>query len=582
MHVLARVASGGDERHRQVWADQFIATLDMASTDISTSITVPDHSGTQPQTPKTRRALPWRKIVALGTACAIILGGAGIFLRPDAAPKDTPMRVAVLPFENLSETNNNSYISAGITDEIIQSLSQIPDLYVSPRRDSQSISRQNLSVKDIGNTLGVGYVLDGTLRVDAGRMKLNAALVQIESGEHVWSGKFNDQTDDLFSIQEEVAEGVTEALDIVMSPDRRANMFNFGTENIEAYRQYLKGRHLMKFWHETHEGDDIWRAGEALEAAVTADPAMGRAWVHMADLYHHFAAGHINAPATGLNVTVPGTQDKILNHLRQVLEQGERHGDTTTALQAKANRIFYSNDWTALRPAVLKYAEQVIPQRGELEWLYVPVLLSLLGETDTQTRLMDDRVLKYDPGNGTGHAYVVRQHLNDGNYAAAKERLSKAEASSFSSRLAEVRGYMLVAERNGPELRAHLAASADRLSPLLSDYFSVLSHYFNAEGSKAMTLLENSPPLQSEKIHLAFAHHHMNNTEKSGEIFAEVASTPIGVVQIAVLLSYGAGCGPHHLPPISPLEARLEEAGVSHIPCIGMPVTTAKRESAKN
>ena len=596
MHVLAKVASGGDEKQRQAWADQFIATLGTpasasgAPTPIVTpppsenpSQSVTENAAPIEQPRKDTNKLGREKLLAglLGCAATIALGVALLrpTLRPSAAAE--PMRVAVMPFENLSDTPANSYISAGVTDDIIQSLAQVPDLYVSPRRDSRSAAGKDRSMKDIGGVLKVDYILDGTMRVDAGRMKLNATLIHIKTGEPIWSGTFDDQTDDLFSIQEDVAVGVTDAFDIIMSPERRAQMFNYGTSNVEAYRQYLKGRHLMKFWHETHEGDDIWRAGESLEAAVAADPAMGRAWVHMADLYHHYLVGHIGAPATGMRVTVPDTPDTALTHLRYVLAQGEEHGDETIALQAKANRIFFSSDWTGLRPAVLDYAKNVTPQRGELEWLYVPIMLSLLGETKAQTRLMDDRVLKYDPGNGTGHAYVIRQYLTQGQLGLAEARLSDAEASTFSSRLAEVRGYMLVSQQNGPELRAHVAASKERLSPLLTDYFTVLAHYFNGEPEKAESRLKASTPLKQERIHLALAHNHMGEAAKAGEILAQIADEPIGAVQIAVELSYGAACGPNPLPPILPLETRMAEGGVARLPCIGMAVPTRESESVE-
>jgi len=588
MHVLAKVASGGDERHRQAWADQFVATLDTVAEDTPTD--APSQIAAMPAAPiEPARAKPdinkpsrskWLPAL-IGGSFVIALGG--LMIRPtlNSAPSTGPMRVAVMPFENLSGTPANSYIAAGVTDDIIQSLAQLPALYITPRRDSRSADRKDLSMEEIGEVLNVGYILDGTMRVDAGRMKLNATLIHIETGEPVWSGKFDDQSDDLFSIQEDVAEGVTEAFDIIMSPQRRAGMFNYGTENVEAYRQYLKGRHLMKFWHETHAGDDIWRAGEALEAAVTADKAMGRAWVHMADLYHHYLAGHIDEPQTRLNVTVPETQDEALAHLRHVLTQGEQYGDETTALQAKANRIFFSYDWTGIRPAVLEYAETVTSQRGELEWLYVPIMLSLLGETKAQTRLMDDRVLKYDPGNGTGHAYVVRQYLTQGHLDLAEDRLSEAEASTFSSRLAEVKGYMLVAEQNGPELQAHLVSSKDRLSPLLTDYFTVLAHYFKGEPEQAATKLRASTALKQKRILLALAHNHMGETETARRIFAKVAKEPIGAVQIAVELSYGAACGPNPLPPILPLEKRMAEGGVAGLPCIGMRFPTRASESVQ-
>ena len=581
MHVLAKIAGSGDERQRQAWADRLIATLDAASSPAPNIAEQPVKANPVAETlthisPKRSK----RKWPALFAGGLISAGLAITLLRPfNVLPKQEQMRVAVMPFENLSDDPADTYVSTGITDDIIHSLTQLPDLYVTPRRNSRSLNRKDLSIEDIGETLDVNHILDGTMRFDDGRMKLNANLIDIKTGSYVWSGQFDDQTEDLFSIQENVADGVAEALDIILSPDRRGQMFDFGTENVEAYRQYLKGRHLMKFWHETHEGDDIWRGGEALEAAVAADPTMGRAWVHLTDLYHHYAAGHIGPPAEALNVTVPKTQSATMGHLQTLFANGVEFGDETTALQSRANRIFYSDNWTDLRAAAVEYAKKVTTERGELEWLYVPVILTILGETEAQIRLMEERVLKFDPGNGTGYAYIIRQYLTAGEMDLAQKRFSEAEAITFSNRLAEVKGYMYVAERDGAALREHLNSASARLSPMLTDYFHGLALYFNGNTTAAIKHLENSMPLAHERIHLALAYNHIGQTQTAERIFAEISKDPIGSVQIAVQLSYGAACGPNRLPPIPPLDTRMADAGIAQLPCIGRPVSPRTAES---
>lgn len=588
MHVLAKVASGNDENMRQAWADKLIATLEpQAKSDKPPSIAKPEITETisqenikpaiEHQTDRKFGLRPWAK---WGAAILALPVAAFFFQTFTKNPVSSgPMRVAVMQFENLSPDRSFDFISAGMTDDIIQSLTQIPDLSVTPRRDSNSMSQSAFSIAEIGDKLNVDHVLEGTIRIEAGRMKLNAVLINTASGEHIWSGQFNDQTGDIFSIQEDVANGITDALNIYLSPERQAQMFDFGTENVEAYRQYLRGRHLMKFWHETHTGDDIWRAGEALEAAVDADPSMARAWVHMTDLYHHYAADHIDPPQTPINVTVPVNQAETVIRLREVLSRAEQSRDESVSLQARANRIFFSEDWTGLRKAVLDYASHVTPKRGELEWLYTPILLVLLGETESQTRLMDDRVLRYDPGNATGHAYVVRQYLTSGEYEKARTRLDRAVAHSFSSRLAEVNGYLLFAEGNGPALLTHVKETEEKLTPLLIDYFTALGQALEGNNVKALEILEASKPLARERIHLALARHHIGQSEIAAESLARLADEPIGPMQIAVQLSYGAGCGPNPLPAIPALDKRMADAAMVSLPCIGKPIDGLPGES---
>lgn len=570
MHVLAKVASQQDEHLRRAWADAFIATLESPPPTPQTM--TPTQEAPSSVNPSKLAAEPSHQIPRRGAILAALFAGvfiicaAIILLRPSTA---SSIRIAVMPIEDISPDTSRSYLSAGITDDIIHSLTQLPGLYVTPRRDSKSFERGTMSVSEIGERLDVNYILDGIIQRDGERLKLNTVLINTKTGKHVWANQFDHQTNDIFKVQRTVAEGVTGALNIYMSPEHRARMFDFGTENVEAYRQYIRGRYLMKHWHETHEGDDIWRAGEALEAAVDADPTMARAWVHMTDLYYHYAAGHIEPPTARINVTVPDTRAETAALIRQVLQNGETGPDQTAAYQARANRIFFSKNWSDLRDAALTYADDVTPKRGELEWLYTPIMLVLLGETEAQERLMYDRVLKYDPGNATAHAYVIRQYLTAGNYDLAEATLTKIDAGSFTGRLAEVQGYILQARGDGAALLNHVKDSENLLTPLLQDYFSAIGSHLTGDIEAANEILATSQPLKDERIHLALAKNHMGQRHDASRLLNTISREPIGSMQIAVLLSYGAACGPTVLPPIDELDGLMKQAGIETLPCIG-------------
>ena len=157
--------------------------------------------------------------------------------------------------------------------------------------------------------------------------------------------------------------------------------------------------------------------------------------------------------------------------------------------------------------------------------------------------------------------------------------MSEAEASSFSSRLAEVKGYMLAAQRDGHALRAHIASSNARLSPMLLEYFDILALHFDGYDAGAQKLLAESSALKRERIHLALAHHNIGETAIAKHMFDEIANEPIGIIQIAVQLSYGAARGPYALPPIPPLDARMAQAEMVQLPCIGRATPPRDSES---
>ena len=114
---------------------------------------------------------------------------------------------------------------------------------------------------------------------------------------------------------------------------------------------------------------------------------------------------------------------------------------------------------------------------------------------------------------------------------------------------------------------------------MLLEYFDILALHFDGNDAGVQKLGDESDTLKRERIHLALAHHHMGEKTIAKRMFDEIANEPIGIIQIAVQLSYGAACGPYALPPIPPLDARMAQAGMVQLPCIGRPIPPQDSES---
>ena len=230
--------------------------------------------------------------------------------------------------------------------------------------------------------------------------------------------------------------------------------------------------------------------------------------------------------------------------------------------QYRVNQIFFSDDWTDLRQAATEFAALASKGRGELEWEFGPVALLLTGETQLMLDLVDQRILKYDPLNGTAHSYAVRALLLNGDYEAAWERLSQAQTTTSSHRLDEVKGYLLFAQGELDDLGEHVQ-SAKNLSPVLREYFGVL-----AQSDQRPVAVTGGSKLEDDDIHHSLALLHSGYAARAKKDIDQILSQPLGTVLFPVILAYGAGCGNTPLPKNRRLEQRLSEAEVDSIPCM--------------
>jgi TolB-like protein len=175
--------------------------------------------------------------------------------------------IAVLPFVNMSNDPEQEYFSAGIAEEILNSLSTIKDLKVAGRTSSFQFNRKSTDLHEIGTKLGVSTVLEGSVRKQGNRIRIMVQLVDVDDGFHLWSEKYDRDMDDIFAIQDEVATAVTEKLKVTLLEKDRARISRSYTQNTEAYELYLKGRFYMN-----RRGTSIMTGIHYFELAMDLDP----------------------------------------------------------------------------------------------------------------------------------------------------------------------------------------------------------------------------------------------------------------------------------------------------------------------
>ena len=190
-------------------------------------------------------------------------------------------RIAVLPFLNISPDPNDAYFADGLTEELIARLSTISGLKVIARTSIMRFRGTAKGVGEIGKELKSGTVLEGSVRMAANRLRVTAQLIDATTEEHLWVQNYDRQLEDVFAIQTEVAQKVSDALETQLLSEEREHIEKKPTVNIGAYTFYLKGRY---YWNERSR-EALEKAIKYFEEAIRRDPGFALAYAGLADSY---------------------------------------------------------------------------------------------------------------------------------------------------------------------------------------------------------------------------------------------------------------------------------------------------------
>jgi adenylate cyclase len=188
--------------------------------------------------------------------------------------------IAVLAFTNMSSDPEQEYFSDGISEEIINTLAQIPNLKVTGRTSSFTFKGKNEDLRTIGEKLNVKSLLEGSVRSFGNRIRITAQLIDVQNGFHLWSEKYDRVLNDVFEVQDEIAKAIVEKLKITFGGKIVEAKSREQTQNVEAYQLYLKGRALVY-----KRGKFIFEAITLFEKALTLDREYALAYAGLADAY---------------------------------------------------------------------------------------------------------------------------------------------------------------------------------------------------------------------------------------------------------------------------------------------------------
>ena len=232
---------------------------------------------------------PWRWILIAAAAAGLTAWATILILQVRGRPpRPARIMLAVLPFQNLTGDPNQDYFSDGLTEEMITDLGSLEPgrLGVIARTSVMQYKRSDKPVDQIGRELGVQYVLEGSVRRDADRVRIAAQLIQMKDQTHLWSRQYDRELRNLLALQGEIAQEVADEIQLTLGQDRKPAAAPpphpaHSPQSYEAYDLYLKGRY---FWNKRTK-DGFQQAADYFQQSITKDPNYARAYAGLADTF---------------------------------------------------------------------------------------------------------------------------------------------------------------------------------------------------------------------------------------------------------------------------------------------------------
>ena len=390
-------------------------------------------------------ATGWRKLAG---SVAALIGESNVVPSARSPQSLREHSICVLPFANMSGDAEQEYFSDGISEDITTDLSKISALAVTARNSAFTFKGQAVDVCDVARKLDVSYVLEGSVRKAASRVRITAQLIDGATGDHLWAERYDRDLTDIFAIQDEISKAIVAALKLKLLPEEKKAIEHRGTTNADAYNFYLMAR---KYWVSGNYGDikREQRVVRLARRAVEIDPNYAQAWALMAlaqvSLKHYFGISDEDGEASAdralsIDPTIP---DAYAVKSQIFRERGEI--DDANRLIVKALELG-PESWEVLCEA----AQLATAQRRTAEaarhyekavdlietdfhsWAMLAMCYQALGDREGVLRAAEmmhsqsDKVLAEDPSNGAALGISAGGHAIVGNRDRAMETIERA------------------------------------------------------------------------------------------------------------------------------------------------------------
>ncbi|MBZ5646055.1 MAG: protein kinase [Acidobacteriia bacterium] len=419
-----------------------------------------------------------RRTVVIAVALPVLLALAVIAAlrfgrgRNASSPPPTAPSIAVLPFVDMSPQKDQEYFADGLAEELLNSLARTPGVRVVARTSSFQFKGKNAKLADIGRELNVATILEGSVRKQANRVRITAQLINASDGFHLWSETYDRELNDIFIVQEDIAQSVAASLKVTLLGGKTP--FSRGT-NEEAYNAYLQGR----YFYQRSSKENLEKAIGYYERAIKLDPKYALAFVGLAEAHGRQADwGYL---------PVVESYQKAREAARRALELNPNLAEAHAAMGLI--KTIHDWDWVA---ADASYQRALALEPGNATVAFGAAVLALaLGRVEEATAL-DRKAVELDPLN-------TQTHVNLG------------VATYYAGRQEEAVAALRKALELDPE-RPYAHA-------VLGQVYLAQSH-----PQEALAEMEREPDLNWRLYGLALANHALGRARESDAALAELTA----------------------------------------------------------
>ena len=418
--------------------------------------------------------------------------------------------IAVLPFTDLSPQKDQEYFCEGLAEEIINALTKITNLEVAAKSSAFSAKFKAMDVREIGQQLGVGVVLEGSVRKGENRLRITAQLINVATGYHFWSEMFERPLEDIFTVQDEITLAIVDRLKVKLQADERAVLLKRPTDNPEAYNLYLQGRHAWNL----RTPDSLKKGLEYFQQAIEKDPCYARAYTGLSDCYgiigYYFLPSRYAftkaRDAAVKALEIDDTLAEAHSSMAFVKENLERdwvaaEKEFRRAIELDPEYI-WAHQWYALYLAVrgrqseslaeIKRALDVDPTSPQLS-MVLGMIFYLARFYD---RAVDElrKVVEMNPHHVLATFYLGLAYLEQGRFEEAMAHVRRsAHLTGNAPFFVQGVGYVHAARGQTEEARAVLAALDGMMKKtFVSPVFTALIHFKLGEDGRGFEWLDKA------------------------------------------------------------------------------------------
>jgi len=318
--------------------------------------------------------------------------------------------VAVLPFIAMSSGPDDEYFADGLTEEILNSLAQLPELLVTARTSAFSFKGQDIPIQQIASALGVKHIVEGSVRRSGSRLRVTAQLIRADDAFHLWSENYDSTSTDTIAVQEDIAEQIAAALDVVLDETKRAAMRKAGLRDVKAFTIYQKAHEVYERAHgETSIIEDLRQANVLFEQVIERVPGFSQVYVDHSDLFIHI----LTDDASGV-YQADLTPEEVANALPAAIadyEAAERFAKSPEIRRmAELDLAFIDGNWRGIGRRI----QRALDEPGCYDGNWTPIIADVFGHSK-QLLERSYGILKCDPRRSLSWFNTARSALKIGN-----------------------------------------------------------------------------------------------------------------------------------------------------------------------